>query len=114
MTAAGPSPGSVPKRGGQEAAGAPGELTVPCGGLLRRPFHSSSCARSPSFPVSDDTPKPDMTGGCVDRFGVARGGTITPAVVRRAQMRAALDHLAGDFEAGLTGVIHRSPCPAPA
>src|SRR6267154_5325170 len=57
-----------------------------------------------SVPVSDHTPKPEMAGGCIDRLGVARGGTVAPAVVRRTEMRAALDHLAGDLDIGLGGI----------
>src|SRR6478672_1835612 len=51
-----------------------------------------------------DATKPKMTCRCVDRFGVARGGTIAAAIVRRAQMRAAFDHLARDFDVGQPGV----------
>ena len=43
----------------------------------------------------------------VSMLGMARGGTIAPAVIRRAQMRAALDDLAGDFDVGLTGIVAR-------
>ncbi len=35
-----------------------------------------------------------MAGRRVDRLGMARGGTVTPAIIRRAEMRAALQHLA--------------------
>src|SRR5206468_5191003 len=76
-------------------------------GLLRSPFHSSSCAQSSSFPISDHTPKPDMASGCVDRLGVPRGGTVTAAVIRRAQMRAALDDLAGNLDVRLAGIVTR-------
>src|SRR5260370_634178 len=58
-----------------------------------------------SFPFSDHTPKSDMAGGCVDRLGVACGGTVTPAVIRCAEMGAALDHLAGNFDVGLAGIV---------
>src|SRR3954465_345235 len=53
----------------------------------------------------DHAAKPEMAGGGVDRLGMARGGPIAPAVVRRAQMRAALDHLARDLDVGLAGVV---------
>src|SRR5258705_10475553 len=46
-----------------------------------------------------------MAGGSVDRLGVARGGTVTTAIIRCAQMRAALDHLARNFDAGLPGIV---------
>ena len=52
-----------------------------------------------------DTAKPDVAGGCVDRFGVARGGTVAAAIVRRAKVRAALDYLAGNFDIRLAGVV---------
>src|SRR6266704_3629016 len=58
-----------------------------------------------SFALSNDTPKADMAGGCVDRLGVACGGTVTPAVVRCAEMGAALDHLAGNLDVRLAGIV---------
>src|SRR5207244_12477990 len=61
----------------------------------------------PSFPVSEDTSKPDMAGGCIDRLGVPRGGTVTAAVIRRAQVRAALDDLAGNLDVRLAGIVTR-------
>jgi hypothetical protein len=36
--------------------------------------------------------------------GVPRRGPVTPAVIWRAQMRAALDHLARDFDVGKIGI----------
>src|SRR5437762_4492772 len=107
MTATRRLPRLAPKRAEQGASAAPGELTIARGGLLRSPFHSSSCAQSSSFPISDHTPKPDMASGCVDRLGVPRGGTVTAAVVRRAQMRAALDDLAGNLDVRLAGIVTR-------
>src|SRR3954447_7841433 len=59
----------------------------------------------PSFSVSDHAPKPDMAGGCVDRLGMTRGRAVTAAVIRRAEMRPALEHLAGNLDIRLTGVI---------
>src|SRR5262245_59635118 len=38
--------------------------------------------------------KPDMGGGTVHRLRMPRRGPVTPAVILRAQMRAALEHLA--------------------
>ena len=50
----------------------------------------------------DDAAEADMAGRGVDRLGVARGRAIAAAIVRRAQMRAALQHLArnADLAAG--------------
>src|SRR5258705_1264612 len=59
------------------------------------------------FLVSDDAPKTDMAGGGVDRLGVAGSGTIAPAVIRRAQMRAAFDDLAGNFDGRLARIVTR-------
>src|ERR1700722_20182007 len=50
-------------------------------------------------------PKPEMAGGGIDRFGVARGRAITPAIIRRAQMRATLDDLAWNLDVGLTRIV---------
>src|SRR6266704_7073866 len=58
-----------------------------------------------SFALSNDTPKSDMAGGGVDCLGVACGGTVTPAVIRRAEMGAALDHLAGNPDVRLGGIV---------
>src|SRR6266700_6172500 len=52
-----------------------------------------------------DTAESKMAGGCVDRLGVPRGGTVTPAVIRRAKMRATLDHLAGNLDVRLAGIV---------
>src|SRR3954464_12110373 len=60
---------------------------------------------TPSFPVSDHAAKSEMAGGGVDRLGVACGGTVAAAIVRRAKVRAALDHLAGDFDVRLAGIV---------
>src|SRR4051812_27921718 len=38
-----------------------------------------------------------MACGGVDRLGVTRGRTVAAAVIGRAEMRAALEHLAWDF-----------------
>src|SRR5262245_20795145 len=43
---------------------------------------------------SPDTSKAQVTRGCVDRLRMARSRPVASAVVRRAQMRAALDDLA--------------------
>src|SRR5262245_58825150 len=46
-----------------------------------------------------------MTGRGVDRFGVARGRAVAAAVVRSAEMRAALEHLAGNADVRLAGIV---------
>src|SRR5690349_21204596 len=54
---------------------------------------------------SDDAAKSDMAGRRIDRLGMACGGAIAPAVVGRAEVRAALQDLAGNFDRGLAGVV---------
>src|SRR4051794_37257150 len=46
-----------------------------------------------------------MAGGGIDSLGVARGRAVTPAIVRSAEMRAALDYLAGDIDVRKAGVV---------
>src|SRR5450432_2368895 len=46
-----------------------------------------------------------MAGGSVDCLGVPRGGTVTPAVIRRAKVRAALDDLAGNLDVRLARIV---------
>ena len=46
-----------------------------------------------------------MTGRRVDRFREARGRSVPTAVVGRAEMRAALDHLAWNPDLRLTGIV---------
>src|SRR5271170_4898865 len=53
---------------------------------------------------SADTPKPEVARGRIHRFRMARGRAVAAAVIRRAQMRAAFDDLAGDFDLRLAGV----------
>ena len=48
-----------------------------------------------------------MAGRGVDRLGMARRGAIAPAIVGRAEMRAALQHLARDAHGGLARVVAR-------
>jgi hypothetical protein len=45
-----------------------------------------------------DTVKPDVAGGCVDRLWKTRRRTIPAAVVGRAEVRATLEHLAGNSD----------------
>src|SRR5437764_2299727 len=54
---------------------------------------------------ADDAAKSQMGGGSVYRLRVARGGTVAAAVVRRAEVRAALDHLAWDAALRIAGVV---------
>ena len=51
-------------------------------------------------PGSDDTSKSDVTGGRVDRLRMACSRAITAAVIRRAQVRAAFEHFAWNFDVG--------------
>src|ERR1700752_4559729 len=53
----------------------------PCSGGHRDPFYASES---------------DVARRGVDGLGVPRCGSVTPAIVGRAQMRAALEHLAGN------------------
>src|SRR4051794_24305905 len=46
-----------------------------------------------------------MAGRGVDRLGMTRGRSIAAAIVWRAQMRAALDHLAWNLDVGLAGIV---------
>jgi hypothetical protein len=59
-----------------------------------------------------DTVKPDVAGGCVDRLWKTRRRTIPAAVVGRAEVRATLEHPAGNSDprvaARQAGVL---PCP---
>ena len=64
-------------------------------------------------PVADDAAKSDVTGRRIDGLCVSRGRPVAPAVVGRAQMRAALQHLARDLDVGLAGVVARGLRPAP-
>src|SRR4051812_36857704 len=59
-----------------------------------------------------DAAESDVAGRGVDRLTLAGGGTEPQAVARGAQVRAALDHTAGDVRArfagdqALSGVVH--------
>src|SRR5215212_6917860 len=52
-----------------------------------------------------DAPKADMARGSIDRLRVARSRPVAAAVVRRAEMRAALDHLSGNLDVRQRGVV---------
>src|SRR6478735_6882679 len=45
-----------------------------------------------------------MAGRRIDGFGVARRGAIAAAIVRRTEMRAALEHLARNADVRLAGI----------
>src|SRR5882757_8238498 len=49
--------------------------------------------------------KPEMARRGIDRFRVPRRRAVAAAIVRRAQMRAALDHLARNPDIRLTGIV---------
>src|ERR1700712_3222868 len=46
-----------------------------------------------------------MAGGCVNRFCMARGGSIAATIVRSAEVGAALDYFARNFNIGPTGIV---------
>jgi len=50
-----------------------------------------------------DAAEPDVRGGGVDSFALARGRAVAEAVVRGAQVGAALEHAARDVRPGLAG-----------
>ena len=52
-----------------------------------------------------DAPEADVTGRGVDRLREPRGRPVAPAVVRRAQVRSALEHLAGDSYLRLARIV---------
>ena len=55
--------------------------------------------------------KSDVARRRVDRLGMTRGRAVAAAIARRAQMRAALEHLARNFDVG-AGRSRSSPPPA--
>src|SRR5688572_16572942 len=55
--------------------------------------------------LARDASEADVTGRGIDRLWVPGGGAIAPAIVGRAQMRAAFQDLAGDAAFGLAGVV---------
>ncbi len=46
-----------------------------------------------------------MAGRGVDRLGVPRRRAIAAAIIRRAKMRSALNHLARDLDLGLARIV---------
>src|SRR6478735_11801537 len=55
----------------------------------------------------DDAPESDMAGRSIDRLGMTRRRPISTAVIRCAQMRAALEHLARNPDLRITRVVAR-------
>src|SRR5688500_17104301 len=66
-------------------------------------FTGLRCRGAPAH--SHDAAEPHVARRRVDRLGEARGGPVAAAVVRRAQVRAALEHLAGDSDLRLAWVV---------
>jgi hypothetical protein len=76
---------------------------------------TSACQFCGTFPLSrpplvvsyhsKHAAEPDMAGCRVVRLRIASRRTVEPAVVRRAQVRAALNHLARDAWPGLSGIV---------
>src|SRR5215469_2626773 len=64
------------------------------------------------LPSTDNAAKADMAGRGVDRVCVPRRRAVAPAVIRRAQMRAALQHLARNRNVGLARVVACFPVAA--
>src|SRR5215469_5024098 len=55
--------------------------------------------------LSYDATKTNVACGRIHRFGVARRRAVTAAVVRRAEMRAAFEDLAWDFDFRQTRIV---------
>src|SRR6185312_9146944 len=73
-------------------------------------LHSLCCSRSFVFAVNGerrprDAAEADMAGRSVDRLGVARGRAVAAAVMGGAEMRAALQDLAGNSDVGEARVV---------
>src|SRR5580658_7640817 len=56
-------------------------------------------------PLSNDAAKSEVACGRVHILGMACRWAVAPAVVRRAQMRASLDDLAGNFCSPLARIV---------
>src|SRR5215471_2815106 len=56
-------------------------------------------------PFTDDTAKADMACRGVDRLGMPRSGPIAAAIIWRAQVRTALEHLARNPDVWLAGIV---------
>src|SRR5690348_4480682 len=69
--------------------------------LLSSSLHGLCIVRD----LANDAAESQVARGRVHVLGVTRRGAVAPAVVRRAQMRAALDDLAGNFCARLAWIV---------
>src|SRR5262245_31533264 len=58
------------------------------------------CARG-----TDDAAEAKVAGRRIDRLRETRGRPVSPAVVRRAQMRSALDHFSRDANAWVARIV---------
>ena len=71
-------------------------------------LHQSARAPGRRSVGPDHATKTYMAGAGVDHLRMPSGRTVAPAVVRRTEIRAALDHLARNTAAGLCRVIAES------
>src|SRR4051794_16287747 len=80
----------------------PGAATgrVPRGRTRTRRTRAAGPAPRPGSRRADHAPEAEVARGCVDRLALASGGAVAQAVVRGAQVRAALDDVAGDAREG--------------
>ena len=67
-------------------------------------FHSTPDTRHSTL-SPHDTPKPQMTGRGIDGLRHARGRPVAPAVIRRAEIRPALHHLARNLDVRRVGIV---------
>src|SRR5712671_5292949 len=54
--------------------------------------------------LSLDASKSHVARGSIDRLRVSCGGPVAPAIIRRAQMRAAFQNLPGNSDLRLAGI----------
>src|SRR5258708_1328993 len=75
-------------------------------------FHSHFTSRTDDYLFRGWCPlhaaETDMARRSIDRFGMARRRAIAPAIVRRAQMRAALQYFAGNLDVRQRRVVARA------
>src|SRR5262245_37378867 len=92
--------------------------SVTCGGFTpalvrwrRRPQTQKNPATeklrfvSRHIPFTDDASKSDVARRRIDGLRMTRGGAISAAITWRAQMRAAFQHFARNFDVGLTRIV---------
>ena len=95
-------------RARQRRAAANGNAPIVKVAMLRHGDSSSRCFLiTLLFPFANDAAKADAAGGGIDLLGVSRGRSVSAAVVWRAQMRSALQHLPRNFDVGLAGIVAR-------